>query len=229
MIRSVPRRVMTVSWLTCSSSVPAYMRPPISEYSPSTFSRTTTKSMSAPVRFASGESMPGIRRTGRHVRVLLHLAPDRDQQLPQGHVVGHARPAHRAEEDRVVLVEPRHGVGRHHPARVDVALARPVEVGPLDPGAARVGGALGQTHAHGQHLGADAVAGDRGDAQGASGHGRASGVGGLGVSLRRGAARLPATPPRAPAAPTRGAAPRRRRARRPAGSRSSRSSSGRRS
>jgi hypothetical protein len=34
-------RVITVSWTTISRSVPSNMRPPISEYSPSVFSRTT--------------------------------------------------------------------------------------------------------------------------------------------------------------------------------------------
>jgi hypothetical protein len=38
--RSQPKRVSTVSWMTISWSVPGNMRPPISEYSPSLFSRT---------------------------------------------------------------------------------------------------------------------------------------------------------------------------------------------
>ena len=42
-------------------------------------------------------------RPGRpHVGELAERAPDRDQQPPQRHVVGHARPADRAEQDRVV-------------------------------------------------------------------------------------------------------------------------------
>ena len=39
--RSTPVRVMTVSWMTVSRSVPSNMRPPTDEYSPSVFSRTT--------------------------------------------------------------------------------------------------------------------------------------------------------------------------------------------
>ena len=41
------------------------MRPPIDEYSPSVFSRTTQKSMSPGWRPASGQGTPGISRTGR--------------------------------------------------------------------------------------------------------------------------------------------------------------------
>src|SRR5438270_5735712 len=46
MMRSVPRLEKTESWVANSFSVPAYMRPPAFEYSPSLFSRTTQKSMS---------------------------------------------------------------------------------------------------------------------------------------------------------------------------------------
>ena len=64
-MRSVPRRVNTESCVTNSCSVPAYIRPPSDEYSPSLFSRTTQKSMSPALRFASGHGTPGMRRTGR--------------------------------------------------------------------------------------------------------------------------------------------------------------------
>ena len=40
-IRSTPVRVMTVSWITVSRSVPSKIFPPTLEYSPSVFSRTT--------------------------------------------------------------------------------------------------------------------------------------------------------------------------------------------
>ncbi len=39
--RSVPWRVITVSWITTSRSVPSNILPPTLEYSPSVFSRTT--------------------------------------------------------------------------------------------------------------------------------------------------------------------------------------------
>ena len=41
MIRSTPLRVKIDSWIAISRSVPANMRPPVAEYSPSVFSRTT--------------------------------------------------------------------------------------------------------------------------------------------------------------------------------------------
>ena len=65
--RSIPTRVMIVSWTANSRSVPGNMRPPTEEYSPSVFSRTTQKSMSPVFRPASGHGTPGIRRTGRRL------------------------------------------------------------------------------------------------------------------------------------------------------------------
>ena len=65
--RSTPMRVMKVSWTANSRSVPANMRPPTLEYSPSVFSRTTKKSMSPGLRLASGQATPGISRTGRRL------------------------------------------------------------------------------------------------------------------------------------------------------------------
>ena len=64
-IRSTPTRVITVSCTTTSRSVPGNILPPIDEYSPSVFSRTTKKSMSPGLRPASGHGTPGINRTGR--------------------------------------------------------------------------------------------------------------------------------------------------------------------
>ena len=66
-MRSTPLRVKTDSWNTISRSVPSNSRPPTDEYSPSVFSRTTTKSMSPGLRFASGVAMPGISRHGRRL------------------------------------------------------------------------------------------------------------------------------------------------------------------
>ena len=65
--RSTPMRVNTVSCITTSRSVPGKMRPPIEEYSPSVFSRTTQKSMSPGFLLASGHGTPGISRTGRRL------------------------------------------------------------------------------------------------------------------------------------------------------------------
>src|ERR1700693_5552111 len=66
-IRSTPIRVITVSWITNSRSVPGNILPPTDEYSPSVFSRTTQKSMSPGLRLASGDGTPGISRTGRRL------------------------------------------------------------------------------------------------------------------------------------------------------------------
>ncbi len=65
MMRSTPLRVNTVSWNTVSRSVPSNILPPTDEYSPSVFSRTTTKSMSPGLRLTSGDGMPGISLHGR--------------------------------------------------------------------------------------------------------------------------------------------------------------------
>ena len=63
--RSTPWRVITVSCIAISRSVPSNRRPPALEYSPSVFSRTIIMSMSPAFRPASGDFMPGIRRAGR--------------------------------------------------------------------------------------------------------------------------------------------------------------------
>ena len=63
----MPVRVRTDCCETNSRSVPSNMRPPTEEYSPSVFSRTTKKSISAGVRFASGVRAPGMRRQGRRL------------------------------------------------------------------------------------------------------------------------------------------------------------------
>ena len=64
-IRSTPLRLNTDSCTTISRSVPSNIFPPTAEYSPSVFSRTTTKSMSPGARLARGDGMPGISRQGR--------------------------------------------------------------------------------------------------------------------------------------------------------------------
>ena len=112
MMRSTPLRVKTVCWNTVSRSVPSNMRPPIDEYSPSVFSRTTTKSMSPDRRPASGVGMPGISRHGRRFDVLVEMAPELNQRAPERDVVGNGRrPADGAEEDRIVPAD----LGRSSP------------------------------------------------------------------------------------------------------------------
>ena len=65
-------RVITVSCITISRSVPEKIRPPMLEYSPSVFSRTMYMSISPgsrglPSRRTTGAMMPGIRRAGRRL------------------------------------------------------------------------------------------------------------------------------------------------------------------
>ncbi|OIQ66561.1 hypothetical protein GALL_518650 [mine drainage metagenome] len=65
-------RLITVSWMTTSRSVPANMCPPMLEYSPSVFSRTISMSISPgayalPSRLTSGDRTPGISRAGRRL------------------------------------------------------------------------------------------------------------------------------------------------------------------
>src|ERR1043166_5323887 len=103
--RSTPMRVSTVSCITTSRSVPGNMRPPIEEYSPSVFSRTTQKSMSPGLRPASGQGTPGISRPGAKL----------EQRRPQRNVVGNfPRPADGAEIDRIVRADALLPVLRHH-------------------------------------------------------------------------------------------------------------------
>ena len=66
-MRSTPVRVITVSCMTISRSVPSKILPPMLEYSPSVFSRTTKKSTSPGTRPASGLVTPGISFAGRRL------------------------------------------------------------------------------------------------------------------------------------------------------------------
>ena len=103
---------------------PSVERPPSWLYSPSLFSRTMTRSMSG--RFSP--SAKGLVTPSKVVHVLAERASDRDQQAPEGDVVGYSWPAHSAEEDGVVLAQGLQTVGRHQRALGEVALARPVEL-----------------------------------------------------------------------------------------------------
>ena len=61
------------------------------------------------------------------VHVLVEALAQRQDQLPDGHVVGHARIADRAEEDRLELLQLLEAVRVHHPAVADVEVAAPRE------------------------------------------------------------------------------------------------------
>src|ERR1051326_4276991 len=186
--RSTPMRVSTVSCITTSRSVPGKMPPPIEEYSPSVFSRTTQKSMSPGLRPASGEGTPGISRTGRssaarsvstphprQVAVLIKRAAERDERAPQRNMVGDfRRPADRTEEDRVMRADALLPVLRHHALVLGVVVVgREVEIVLAQLEAEFLRRRLEHPHALGHDLLADAVAGNDGDAVDAvGGHGR---------------------------------------------------------
>ncbi len=164
MMRSVPRFENTESCVTNSWSVPAYMRPPIDEYSPSLFSRTTQKSMSPGL--AVGERA----RDSRHephrpqVHVELELAPDRDEQAPERDVVGNAGESHGAEEDRVVAADLCQAVVGHHLPVLAVVLAAPRLLVPLQREPELAPRGLQNALAFGNDFLADAVPGDHRDA-----------------------------------------------------------------
>src|SRR2546422_820988 len=163
MTRSHPRRVNTDSGTATSSGVPRCRRPPISEYSPSLFSRTISMSMSAGPRPASGDLAPLRRRTGR--RLTYWWNPRRiGMKSPERDVVGHAGESDGAEEDRLELPEPVQTVLGHHAAGLREALAAPVERRPLDVEAEPAAGGVEDAHALGHDFLADPIAGDRRDA-----------------------------------------------------------------
>ena len=109
--------------------MPWCRRPPISEYSPSLFSRTITMSTCSGVTSLQrgGDARPEPDRP--QVHVLAERAADRDQQAPEPDVVGHVGPADGAEEDRVGRAQGVERVGRHHPAGLDEVVAAPRVLG----------------------------------------------------------------------------------------------------
>src|SRR6185437_12464473 len=98
------------------------------------------------------------------VHVQLELAPDRDEESPQRHVVRHAGKAHRAEEDRVVVADLREAVLGHHAPVLPVVLAAPGLLVPLEREAELARRRLEYALALGHHFPADAIPGDHRDA-----------------------------------------------------------------
>ena len=160
--RSVPRLVKIDCWVASSSGSPRYMRPPTSEYSPSTFSRKTTMSISSSL--ASGTLHAGHAADRPQREVLVEGAANRDQQAPQRDVVRHTWRAHRAEEDRVVAAERLQPVLGHHRAGLEVPVAAPGKLVPLEPEAVQLARALEHALGGRDDLVADPVARDRHDA-----------------------------------------------------------------
>jgi hypothetical protein len=110
--------------------------------------------------------MPGIRRAGPQVDVLVELAPEQQQRLPQRGVVGDLLgPADGAEEDGIVAADLVLPVVRHVLAvLLAVVPAREIEVVELQVDAEFRRRRLHHPHALGHGFLADAVAGDDCDA-----------------------------------------------------------------
>src|SRR3989449_9964156 len=113
MVGPRPWRGRPDCWPARPPGPPGWRPPPISEYSPSLFSRTISMSMSAGPRPASGDLAPLRRRTGR--RLTYWWNPRRiGMKSPERDVVGHAGESDGAEEDRLELPEPVQTVLGHH-------------------------------------------------------------------------------------------------------------------
>ena len=103
-----------------------------------------------------------------HVGVLVEGLADGEPQAPQRDVVGHVGRAGRAEQDGVVALDQVEAVLRHEGAGLLVALRAPVEMVEGEREAAvALGAGLQHLDARGDHLLADAVAGNGGNAIGA--------------------------------------------------------------
>ena len=112
----------------------------------------------------AGDAGQDARRA--HVGVLVERLADGEPQAPQRDVVGHVGRAGRAEQDGVVALDQVEAVLGHERAGLLVALGAPVEMIEGDGEAAvALGARLQHLDAGGDHLGADAVPGDGGDAK----------------------------------------------------------------
>ena len=94
------------------------------------------------------------------IDVLLKAPANGNQQAPERHVVGHAGVAHRAEKNRVVRPKLRESVFRHHPSRLDVGFAAPVELPPRNGKPEAPRGRFDHANAFRNYFVADAIAGN---------------------------------------------------------------------
>src|SRR5262249_15378749 len=107
---------------------------------------------------------------GAHIGVLVERLADGEPETPQRDVVRHVWRAGRAGPDGGVAADPVEAVRRHEGARALVAPGAPVEMVEGEREAAVASDArLQGLHAGGNHLGADAVARNGGDAIAAHG------------------------------------------------------------
>src|SRR5258708_35873437 len=86
--------------------------------------------------------------------------PKQDQQSPERDKVGDLRMTDGAEIDGIVKPQPLEPVLRHHHAHIDVALAAPIELVPLEAEAIGTGCRFHGGDTLGHHLTPDAVSGD---------------------------------------------------------------------
>ena len=87
-------------------------------------------------------------------------------------MVGYPWEAHGAEQNLVALGELLETGGGHHRPGPGVVLATPVKLLPFEGEAEALSGEVEQPLRWRHHFGADAVAGDHGNAMGGNGHGR---------------------------------------------------------
>ena len=163
MTRSVPRRVKTDSWTASSSSVPWCRRPPISEYSPSLFSRTITMSTSSGATSRRGDGMPGHSRIGRR---FTYWRNARRIGISRPHSEMWSGTSGRPTAPRKIASLAPQGVervGRHHAAGLDVVVAAPRVLGELELEPVRATGRLEHLERGGRDLEADPVARDHGN------------------------------------------------------------------
>ncbi len=101
------------------------------------------------------------------IDVLLEVPTNRDQEPPQRDMVGHARPADSAQQDRISGAEQFEPVGGHHRPGVGITLAAPRVLLPLESNVESAAGALEHVDRGRDDLAADPVAGDQRDVAGA--------------------------------------------------------------
>ena len=115
--------------------------------------------------FAPGERRLDPRHQAHRaeIHVQVEAAAHRDQELPQGYVIGHAGKTAGAEEHGVVIPDRREAVFGHHAPVLQAVLAAPGKFVPLECDAEFPACGLEHAHALRHDFLADAVAGDDGD------------------------------------------------------------------
>ena len=124
-MRSMPRRVNTEVWMATSSGCIWYTNPPTCAYSPSVFSRTTTKSISPPLRLRQRRLDARIEIRRPHVGILIERPANGQQQAVQRDVVGNLGMPHGAQQDGVARLQQVDGAGGHHAAPAEISAPRP--------------------------------------------------------------------------------------------------------